>query len=137
MRISALRDDNLATRASSDEERWHPPRRRWGRWLSLFAVLLVFGFAGGYRYWVSQARSRLDAPIAQLRRDGEPVVSQDLVRPDVAAEDNAAFDLRAAAALLDTRTPAWKAFQSVSFDEPLGEEAKRAVAEVLKAAAKR
>ena len=85
MRITALRDDNLATRASSHEERWHPPRRRWGRWLLLFAVLLVFGFAGGYRYWVSQARSRLDATIAQLRREGEPVDPQDLARPAVSA----------------------------------------------------
>ena len=65
------------------------------------------------------ARARLDATLEQLRRDGEPVYPADLTRPPVPAEDNAAFDLRAAALLIDTTTAAWKNFQSAQPDDPV------------------
>jgi hypothetical protein len=138
MNIKALHAATAGPIDADGPEDWRPPRRRrWGLRLALLGLLLLVGLAVGYRFWVRSVRARLDATLAQLRREGEPVYPQDLIRPDVPADDNAVFDLRAASMLIDTTGAAWKNYQAVTLDSPSADEAVRIVAKVLEPAESR
>src|SRR2546428_609065 len=102
-----------------DRHSWNPPAPRWGRWLLSLGLTAVIGFGGGYWLWDRSARSQLDASLARLRSDGEPVTPGEITRPSVPAGDNAVYDLRAAAILIDEKSADWKAYQSVPFEDPL------------------
>ena len=115
-----------------EEGGWRPPRRRrWGLWIGVACVVLIAGLAVGYRLWTRAARARLDATLDQLRREGEPVSPADLARPPVAPDDNAVFDLRAAAMLIDATSVAWKNYQSIGLEDVPPEQARSVVAKVL------
>src|SRR5438128_2562768 len=90
-----------------------PPKRsgaRWLKWLGLTFSLLVAAGVGGHWWWGQSAERRLDAMIARYRAAGEPMLPSDLVAPSVPDDQNAVIDLRAAAALIDTKSDAWDAY---------------------------
>src|SRR4051812_23274228 len=79
------------------------PRRRWLRRIGLSVVVLVLLLAAGHWYWGHQAERQLAGRLAELRAAGEPVAPADLAGPAVPDADNAAIDLRAAAAAIDIK----------------------------------
>ena len=107
--------------------------RRW-TWVLAAFLLVVLAAGGGWWRWGDLAERRLAERVEQLRRDGQPVAPQDLVRPGVAGADNAAIDLRAAAALIDSKSDTWQAFQKLDFDQPLPAEAPEVIAKVTRQA---
>ena len=114
-----------------DADEWKPPKSRFARNVVIGAAALVVALAVGYRLWVRSTWRALDQAMERLRQEGEPVAAADLARPPVPAADNAAFDLRSAATLLDVTGAAWKDFNSAEFDGLRGEVAKRLVEKVL------
>ena len=83
---------------------------RWLKWLGVSVALLVPTAVGGHWWWGRSAERRLDAMIARYRAAGEPMLPSDLVAPSVADDQNAVIDLRAAAALIDTKSDAWDSY---------------------------
>lgn len=136
MNIKALHDrDALLAAASKPDDALDstPVRARWsrGRWLALLAIAGLLGLVVAYRLWVRAAENRLAAAIAELRQAGEPVTYDQLTRPPVPPVDDAAFHLRAASALIDVNTDAWRIYRRTGFDEVLSDEAKQSIAGVL------
>lgn len=106
---------------SHDGEMDPPRRRRWRR--AAFVCLLVLVMAGaGYFTWSKRAEQRLADYLADLRAQGEPTEPADLIHPPIPAEDDAAIDLLAAAALVDEQGEALKAYGQIPFDRPLSAE---------------
>lgn len=64
--------------------------------------------------WGEWAEYRLNAHIEQLRKAGEPVTPADLRPKPVADQDNAAIELRAAAAAIDTKGEAWQWLEDIN-----------------------
>ena len=97
----------------------HPRNRpvRWGRFLIILFVTLVGIAILLHSLWSSGARRRLDAQVAAYRAAGEPIEPQDFVVTGVADADDAALDLRAAAAAIDPTNPVWTTFKDLR-DEP-------------------
>jgi hypothetical protein len=76
-----------------------PPRRYY--WLKRLAVAYVALVAAtvSLRYgWVRSARTALDAEVAAYRAAGEPILPADFNAPSIPEGENAAVELRAAAA---------------------------------------
>jgi len=87
---------------------------RWGRVLGILALLLVLLLAGAHRLWGIGSARRLERLAGEYRAAGEPIEPADFVVTGVADADNAAFDLRAAAAMLDQPgDAAWAAFEKL------------------------
>ena len=107
------------------------PRRRWGRWLFLVALLLVLGLTGAYLTWARRAENRLNELVSRLRAAGEPTLPEDLNHPPIPADLDAGPDLRAAHALLDEQSAACKAFNDLDLNRPLGKKDREAIAKFV------
>jgi len=103
-----------------DDEQPLPRRGRRWRWIGYVFLLLTVGLSVAYFTWSRKSEARLTEFMDELRRAGEPVEPGDLVHRPIPAEDDAAPDLRAAAALLDTKSEAFDAFNKIELDQPLG-----------------
>jgi hypothetical protein len=104
--------------------------RRW-RWIGYAFLLLTVGLAVAYFTWSKRSESRLAELMDELRRAGEPVEPADLVHRPIPAEDDAAPDLRAAAAALDQKSEAFDAFNRMDLDQPLGAADRDAIAKLV------
>ena len=120
-----------------------PRRRTRPRWLprlplpAALALAVGLALAGGYWLWLRGARADLAEAVEQIRRAGDPVTVDDLARPPVPDADNAAIDVKAAAALIDGLGEPWKAYRSFPFESPLTDEAKRILRAVVEPDASR
>src|SRR6478609_8196042 len=83
---------------------------RWLKRMGIALVVLVAAVVGGHWWWGRSTEGRLDAVIARYRAAGEPMLPSDLVAPAVPDNENAVIQLRAAAALINTKSAAWEAF---------------------------
>ena len=79
-------------------ERPIPPRFWWLKRISLVVGLLVLLTPCVQVWWGHEVQSHYDARFAAYRAAGEPATLQDLLRPEIPDEDNAAYHLRRAAA---------------------------------------
>jgi hypothetical protein len=81
------------------------PRRRW-RVLGALLLVLIAGHAG----WTAFARRQLTRQIEAIRLRGEPIAPADFFQSDRSLPDteNAAIDLRRAAAAIHPDLPAWR-----------------------------
>src|SRR5688572_14975456 len=95
--------------------------RRWRGWLKFAAIFLfaILVLAGEHAYRVHHARRALVRHLADLRRGGDRVLPCDFVPAPLLVEDNAAIDLRAAAAAIDVKSKAWGDFSGVRSGFPL------------------
>lgn len=103
---------------SGNDSRTDPlrPKRRWGRWLGLAALLLVGLIIVLHAGLSRVAERKLNHQVAVYRAAGEPMSGAELARLDadtVADADNAALTLRAAAASVDENSPAVRAFDEI------------------------
>lgn len=105
-----------------DEQSLPRPRGRRLKWAAFVLLLLIVGLGAGYFTWSKKSEQRLADLMAELRRAGEPVEPRDLIHPPIPAEDDAAVDLFAAAAVLDPQGAALQAFGNMNLDAPLGPE---------------
>ncbi len=95
---------------------------RKGLWLKLSAacLLTVAILAGEYAYRVRRAGRALAQQVADFRRAGDRVLPCDFVPAvPITDADNAALDLRAAAAAIDVQSKAWGDFSRVRSGLPL------------------
>ena len=77
-----------------------PPRYWWLRRLAAAAAVCLLLLLGVRLWWGHVAQARLEARLAELRAQGEPVAISDFATPPIAEEDNAATLLSRAAAAL-------------------------------------
>src|SRR5690349_15614830 len=108
-RVHGIKHAKLERQGHQPDE-WKPPRSRFGLYVGLGALALIVALAVGYRLWLRSERGALEAALERLRQEGEPTTAADLARPPVPAADNAAFDLRSAATLIDPAAAEWKDF---------------------------
>jgi hypothetical protein len=106
-------------------------RRRWGRWVLLVLLLLVLALAGTYFNWSRRADRDLTALLDELKRNGEPVLPEDLNGPPVDPEQDAAIDLRTAAKLIDVKSEAWEKYRKSLWDGPLGPRDRASLAKLV------
>lgn len=122
---------NTRRGADSHDGDFYPPRRRRWRWAAFVCLLLLIMVGAGYFTWSKRAEQQLAEYLAELRAQGEPTEPADLIHPPIPAEDDAAIDLLAAAALVDAEGEALKAFLNISFDGPLSTEERATIARVV------
>src|SRR5207253_6491347 len=79
-------------------------RIRWGRWFLLSMLLLVVGVILVHAVWGYRAQSQVDRLVARYRAAGEPTTPQDLAEPAIPDANNMAIEIRAAAALSDSKS---------------------------------
>ena len=103
------------------------PRSRWrlARWLLLLPALLValhFGLG-------TIEKRKLGRLVEQYRRDGEPILPEDFDQPTIPDADNAAIDLRAAAATIDSAR--FREFGELDLQLPLSHEESAIIARAV------
>ena len=126
--MDIARDD---ARRPDDEPPLHRPRGRRLKWAGFILLLLVVGLAAGYFTWSKKSEQRLADLIAGLQRAGEPVKAADLIHRPIPAEDDAAVDLFAAAALLDKQGAALEAYGRMELGRPLGTEERTTIEKLV------
>ena len=95
---------------------------RWFRWAFLGAALLLFLILLAHVLWGSYAERRLEAQVARLRDEGEPMTLEQLALPVVPDAANASLDYQAAGKSIDTSAPAfhkWSSAERGHFQFPL------------------
>src|SRR5258706_8547642 len=97
-------------------------------------LLLVVGVILFHAIWGYRAQSQVDRLVARYRAAGEPTTPEDLAETQVPDANNRAIEIRAAAALIDSKSDSetWRLFIWTERTLPLTSKEKAIFTAVLK-----